>query len=135
MVYKNRLSLSPLSVCDPPALRKERTARNKTGFKRCSEAAIITVLAIAGLIVGDGKSQLRRFSFEPPAARWWQTEEGVLDNVLRFVAGKPEANEIAKQGFAQFPVQGINSGVVRPCVVSGFLNIIRTERPCSLDRT
>jgi hypothetical protein len=40
-----------------------------------------------------------------------QTEEGVLDNVLRFVTGKTEANEIAKQGSAQFPVQGISFGV------------------------
>ena len=40
-----------------------------------------------------------------------QTEEGVLDDVLRFVTGKPEANEIAKQGSAQFAVQGISFGV------------------------
>ena len=73
----------------------------------------ITVLAIAGLIAGDAKEPTANI-FLRAAGREMvvQPEEGVLDNVLRFVAGKPEANEIAKQRFAQFAVQGISSGVV-----------------------
>jgi len=68
-----------------------------SGFKRRSKTAIVAVLAIAGLIVGDAKEPTANIFLRAAGCEVMvQTKEGVLDNILRFVAGKPEANEIAK---------------------------------------
>jgi hypothetical protein len=57
------------------------------------------------LIVGDAKQPAANIFLRAASCEMVvQTEKGVLDNVLRFVAGKPEANEIPKQGFAQLAV-------------------------------
>ena len=69
--------------------------------------AVIAVLAVSGPIVRHAKQPashifLRTARSQVPVQR----EKSILYHVLRLVARKPQANQVSKQGLAQFAIQG-----------------------------
>src|SRR6185369_10192950 len=77
------------------------------GIKRRAEAAMVALLSISGLIVCHAKHPAADIVLGAAGSQMpMQAEERVLHDVLRFVEGKTEADQVAKQWLAQFSVQG-----------------------------
>src|SRR5262249_46631678 len=87
-------------------------SRVRLQIQRRAEAPMVALLPISGLIVCHPKHPAPNIVLGPAGGEVaMQAEERVLHYVLRFVEGKPEADQVTKQRLAQFSIQG--SGLAR----------------------
>src|SRR5258708_9929548 len=79
------------------------------------EPAMVAALAISGLIMRNAKEPAANVVLSTTGGQMvLQAEEGILNDILRFVTGKSEADKVSQQRFAQFAIQSGNlRGAVR----------------------
>jgi len=76
---------------------------------------MVAALTIPGLIVRNAKEPAANVVLGTTYGHVaLQTDEGILNDILRFITGKSEADQVSQQRFAQFAIQGGNlRGAVR----------------------